>query len=72
MPSCSHCTKLLPEYVNAAKVLKNEQVDVRLAKCDKTIAQEIAKKFNIKGIPLIQLFKNGVFDDNYPGKCSYS
>jgi protein disulfide-isomerase A1 len=58
-PWCGHCKKLAPEYSGAAKILKESDPAVPLAKVDATQSQEIATKHGVQGYPTIKFFIKG-------------
>lgn len=64
-PWCGHCKKLVPEYAEAAKQLKEE--GIRIAKVDATVQEEVAKRYDISGYPTIKLFKKGEAVEDYRG-----
>lgn len=55
-PWCGHCKALEPEFERAAKMLKGQ---VKLAKVDATVEQELGARFNVKGYPTIKVFDYG-------------
>ena len=60
-PWCGHCKSLAPEYVKVAAVLKEEGLEIRLAKIDVTEESStgIAEQFSITGFPTLKFFKDG-------------
>lgn len=57
-PWCGHCKKLAPEYVQAAKILKDEH-NITLAQIDCTEDQELCMEQGVQGYPTLKIFKNG-------------
>ncbi|XP_061882586.1 protein disulfide-isomerase A2 [Entelurus aequoreus] len=58
-PWCGHCRKLAPIYATAAKLLKVDEADIRLAKVDVTEETELGEEFGIASFPVLRLFLNG-------------
>ncbi|RWS30966.1 Protein disulfide-isomerase A4-like protein [Leptotrombidium deliense] len=59
-PWCGHCKALAPEFAKAAKILKENDPKVVLAKVDATVEEQLSKKFEVTGFPTLFYFKNGV------------
>jgi thioredoxin 2 len=55
-PWCGPCRSMAPEYEKAAGML---EPGVRLAKVNTEEAQDLARRFNIRSIPTMALFRGG-------------
>lgn len=55
-PWCGHCQKLQPEWNAAATQLKGQ---IKLAKVDATVNNQLASRFGIRGYPTIKIFAPG-------------
>ena len=66
-PWCGHCKTLEPQYVKAAKMLKEKAPGVILAKVDATKESELAKEYMVQGFPTLTLFRKGVKQEDYEG-----
>lgn len=58
---------MAPEYAKAAKALENTP-NVKLAKVDATVHNDLAKTFGIRGFPTLKFFKNGNPSDYNGGR----
>uniref|UniRef100_A0A7C9EU26 Protein disulfide-isomerase n=1 Tax=Opuntia streptacantha TaxID=393608 RepID=A0A7C9EU26_OPUST len=58
-PWCGHCQALAPEYAAAATQLKDDGVDVVLAKVDATKEHQLARHYDVQGFPTILFFVDG-------------
>lgn len=58
-PWCGHCKKLEPEFDAAATLLKEQNIEIPLAKVDATVESGLAQKQGIQGYPTLKYFVNG-------------
>lgn len=56
-PWCGHCKALEPEWKQAASNLKGQ---VRFAKVDCTVEQQLGQRFGVQGYPTIKVFNYGL------------
>ncbi|KAM9308252.1 protein disulfide-isomerase A4 [Gastrophryne carolinensis] len=58
-PWCGHCKQFAPEYEKIAKVLKDNDPPIPVAKIDATKATNIAGRYDIGGYPTLKILKKG-------------
>ncbi|MDB5755619.1 MAG: thiol reductase thioredoxin [Massilia sp.] len=63
-PWCGPCKMMAPAYEQAAQRL---EPNMRLLKLDTEQAQQLAARYNIRSIPTLALFKNGLEVARQPG-----
>ncbi|VDP81386.1 unnamed protein product [Echinostoma caproni] len=67
-PWCGHCKAMKPDYAKAAAKLKEEGVDVMIAKVDATQHSQLASSYNVTGYPTLKFRKNGGWIDYSGGR----
>lgn len=58
-PWCGHCKKLAPQFNEAAKLVKEQQLPVSFAKVDCTTEPSTCKRFSVKGYPTLYYISRG-------------
>ncbi|KAG9355964.1 hypothetical protein JZ751_000808 [Albula glossodonta] len=58
-PWCGHCKQFAPEYEKIAKVLKENDPPIPVAKVDATKESSLGSKFEVSGYPTIKILKKG-------------
>ena len=64
-PWCGHCKALKPQYTEAAVILKEQEIDGKLAAVDATAETKLGSQFKINGYPTLKYFQNGEFMYDY-------
>lgn len=60
-PWCGHCKAMKPEYTDAAKTMREEEIAGVIAAIDATKETAVGKRFKIEGYPTVKYFKDGDF-----------
>ncbi|PXF43570.1 Protein disulfide-isomerase [Gracilariopsis chorda] len=63
-PWCGHCKKMIWDFREAATELKGKATLVEL---DATVERDLAKKYEIRGFPVLKLFSKGEVISDYKG-----
>ncbi|KAF9887581.1 protein disulfide-isomerase precursor [Aspergillus nanangensis] len=64
-PWCGHCKALAPKYEEAATELKAK--DIRLAKVDCTVEEELCRDQGVEGYPTLKIFRGPKSSKPYQG-----
>lgn len=64
---CGHCVKIKPTVSEVAQRVAKETIGF-VAAADATVQEGLAQKYEISGFPMLKLFKNGVYKEDYEGK----
>lgn len=67
-PWCPHCQALNPHFKKAANKLAEAGSKAVLCKVDITVNSKIRKRYNIRNLPTVKLFKRGQKPIGYPYK----
>jgi protein disulfide-isomerase-like protein len=59
-PWCPYCQKFAPAYNRAAKKIQNESSNIKFGRVDVSKERALARRFKIRGFPVLHLFKNGM------------
>ena len=59
-PWCGHCKELAPKFAEAARILKDKNSEIKLAKIDSTSHAQVARRYGIadKVHPIIKFFRS--------------
>ena len=58
-PWCGHCKAMKPAFMDAARMLKEQEMDGTLAAVDATNETELGKRFEVTGYPTLKYFESG-------------
>ena len=58
-PKCPYCQRTLPEFKQAAKIIKQRQIPVTFGTVDLAVIPDLGTKNNITKVPAIFYFNNG-------------
>ena len=64
-PWCGHCKAMKPHYNEAARIMKEEQIQGVLAAVDATKATNLANKYKVEGFPTVKFFQYGEYKYEY-------
>eukprot|EP01061_Rhynchopus_euleeides_P027962 TRINITY_DN454_c0_g1_i1.p1 TRINITY_DN454_c0_g1~~TRINITY_DN454_c0_g1_i1.p1 ORF type:complete len:479 (+),score=246.86 TRINITY_DN454_c0_g1_i1:76-1512(+) len=67
-PWCGHCKSLAPKYEEAAKILKELDKPIVLAKVDATEEKKVAGAAGVSGYPTMKIYRNGEMSDYDGGR----
>lgn len=64
-PWCGHCKAMKPHFDEAARIMKEEQVQGVMAAVDATKATSLASKYKVEGFPTVKFFQYGEYRYEY-------
>jgi len=64
-PWCGHCNAMKPAYVDAAKLLHDDNANGVLAAVDATKSKDLASKQQVTGYPTLNYYRNGILVESY-------
>lgn len=59
-PWCGHCKAMAPDYIEAAKKVHEDGMNVKLAEVDATVETELATQHKVEGYPTLYWFVKGL------------